>query len=71
MVLAKALDAAGVVVDDFFDWLKASGRGNIYKFDPDAAQTMNDLPPKLVTDLLANDGEQLAVCIRMFTPKKA
>ena len=71
LTIARKLNDAGVVVDDFFDWLKASGRGNIYHFDPDAVQTMNDLPPKLVTDLLANDSEQLAVCIRMFATKKA
>lgn len=71
MVLARKIADGGVQVDDFFDWLKSSGRGQIYKFDPDAVETLNDLPAELVTALLANDAADLGVCIRMFAPKKA
>lgn len=64
--LARRINDGNVQVDDFFDWLKASGRGNIYHFNVDATEFMKDLPEKLIADLLANDGQQLTVCIKMF-----
>jgi len=68
--LAKQLDDSGVELDDFFDWLKASGRGQIYKFSPDETESLTMLPPDLVRDLLTKEGE-LAPCIKMFGKKKA
>jgi len=66
--LAKRLDDGAVELDDFFDWCKASGRGQIYKFSPDETESLTQLPPELVRDLLTKDGE-LAVCIKMFGKK--
>jgi hypothetical protein len=70
-VLAKIIHEAGVLVDDFCDWLKSSGRGNIYKFDVDAVESLDQLPPQLVIDLLANDHAVLVPCLRMFAPKNS
>jgi len=70
ITLARKLDENGVTIDDFFDWLKSSGRDNIYHFDADAVETMKDLPEKLVTDLLVDD-TGLNICIRIFGKKKA
>lgn len=69
LTLARKLDDNGVSIDDFFDWLKSSGRDNIYKFDADKVETMNDLPAKLVIDLLTDD-TGLNICIRIFGKKK-
>lgn len=70
IALARRLKDEGVDLEDFFDWLKSSGRGQVYQFDPDAVNNMTELPAQLVTDLLTKSGE-LQVCIKMFGKKPA
>ena len=65
-LVAERLHAAGVDVNDFFDWCKGSGRDQRYKFAPDDCESLLDLPPQLAFDLLAKNGADLAICIKMF-----
>lgn len=69
LTLAGRLHEAGVLVDDFFDWLKGSGRDRTYGINIDKVQSLEDLPAKLVDDLLA-DEKAMASCIRTFGKKK-
>ena len=59
---------ASISVDDFFDWIKNSGRSQTYRCDPDSLTEISELPSKLLSDLLAGDIEK---CIKVMAPRDA
>ena len=68
-LLESKLNAANVTVDNFWDWLASSGRGQVYKFDPADIENATQLPHALLVALTAEGSKDLAACVRVHGGK--
>ena len=68
-LLESKLNAANVTADNFFDWLGASGRGQMFKFDPADIENATQLPRALLVALTAENSSDLKACIRVHGGK--
>lgn len=61
--IAEKLQKGGVSTDDFFDWVKSSGRNVMFRCDPDAMTDISELPAPLLEELLKGSIEK---CIKIM-----